>query len=80
MPREELFLISKISVVERNSSEKKYTMQVEDWRKAKTSEAEANSNVLDIARKGRNSLLYHNFAQKFVPMKRSQESSSLNSL
>ena len=31
-PREESFLISKIYNIERNSSEKKYTMRREDWR------------------------------------------------
>ena len=35
-------------------------------------------NCIDIAGKGRNSVLYYNFAQEFVPMKRSQESSSFN--
>ena len=32
--------------IERNSSEKEYTMRWEDWRKAKTSEAKTNSIVL----------------------------------
>ena len=58
----------------------KCTMRVEDWRKAKTSEATTNSIVYDIAGTGRNSVLYCNFAHEFVPMTRSQESSSLNSL
>ena len=39
-----------------------------------------NSIVCDIAGKGRNSVLHYNFTQEFVPMRRSQESSSLNSL
>ena len=51
-------------------------MWEEDWRKAKTSETKTNSIVFDIARKGRNSVLYYNFQHEFVPMKRSQESSS----
>ena len=37
-------------------------------------------NCLDIVGKGRNSVLYNNFTQEFVPMKRSQESSSHNFL
>ena len=44
----------------------------------KSQKAKTNSIVFDIARKGRNSVLYNNFAQEFVPMKRSQGSSSLN--
>ena len=32
VPREESFLIYQISLIERNSSEKKYTMREEDWR------------------------------------------------
>ena len=76
VPREEPFVISKIYIIEWNTSEKNYTMWEEDWRKAKTSEAKTNSIVFDIARKGRNSVLYYNFQHEFVPMKRSQESSS----
>ena len=49
-----------------------------DWRRAKTSEAKTNSIVLIL--QGRNSVLYYNFAQEFVPMKSSQDSSSLNFL
>ena len=79
VPREESFLISKISYNERNSSEKKCTMQEEDWIKAKTSEAKTNSIVL-LCREGRNSVLSYNFAHEFVPMKRPQESSSPNFL
>ena len=45
-PREESFLINKIYFIERNSSEKKYTMREENWRKAKTSEAKPNSIIL----------------------------------
>ena len=44
--RKESFLISKIYIIERNSSEKKYTMRLEDWSKTKTSEANTNSIVL----------------------------------
>ena len=40
------FLISRIYIIERNSSVKKYTMRAEDWRKAKTSEAKTNSIIL----------------------------------
>ena len=61
VPKEESFLIYKISIVERNSSEKKYTMRGEDRRKAKTSEAKSKFNYIGIAGKGRNSVLYHNF-------------------
>ena len=43
VPREESFLISKIYIIKRNSSEKKYTMREWVWRKAKTSEATSNS-------------------------------------
>ena len=46
MAREESFLISKIHIFCRNSTDKKYTMRREDWRKAKTSEAKTNSIVL----------------------------------
>ena len=70
----------KIYILERTSSEKKYTMWWEDWRKAETSEAKPNSNVFDIEGKGPNSVLYYNSAQEFVSMKRYQESSSLNSI
>ena len=35
-------------IIERNSSEKKYTMREEDWRKAKTSEAETNSIMMKL--------------------------------
>ena len=74
VPREESFLISKIYIIERNFSKKKYTMRWEDWREAKTSEAK------QIHMEGRNSVPCYKFAQEFVPMKRSQGSSSLNSL
>ena len=37
-------------------------------------------NYIDIAGKGRNSVFYYNFAQEFVPIKRSWGSSSLYSL
>ena len=40
--KEESFLISKIYIIERNSSKKKFTMLEEVWRKAKTSEAKKN--------------------------------------
>ena len=33
-----------------------------------TSEAKTNSIVFEIAGKGRNSVLHHNFAQEFVPL------------
>ena len=55
-------------------------MREENWRKAETSEAKTNLIVYDIAGKGRNSVLSYNIAQEFVPMKRSQESFSLNFL
>ena len=41
-------LSHKSYIIERNSSVKKYTMRVEDWRKAKTSEAKTNSIIIDI--------------------------------
>ena len=63
-----------------NPSSTCFVSRVEDWRKAKTSEAKTNSIVFDIAENGRNSVLCYNFAHEFVLMKRSQESSSLNSL
>ena len=74
------FLISKIYIIERNSSEKKKTMRREDWRKAKNIWGKNKFNYIVVAGKGRNSVPYHNFTQEFVPMKRSQESSSLNFL
>ena len=40
-------LFHKIYIIERNS-EKKYTIQGSDWRKAKTSEAKSNSIVLTL--------------------------------
>ena len=64
-------LFHKIYIIERNSSEQKYTMRVEDWRTAKTSEAKTNSIEFGIAGKGGSSVLCYNFAQEFVPMKRS---------
>ena len=45
-PEKNHSLFHKIYIIERNSSEKKYTMRSEDWRKAKTSEAKTNSIVL----------------------------------
>ena len=48
-----------------------------NW-KAKTSEAKIRFSCIDIAGERRNSVLYHNFVHEFVPMKRSQESSSPN--
>ena len=66
---------TRFTVIERNSSEKKYTMREEDWRKAKTSEAKTNSIILILQGSGRSSVLYYDFAHEFVPMKRSQESS-----
>ena len=38
VPREESFLIHKMYIIERNFSEKNYTMRVEEWREDKTSE------------------------------------------
>ena len=72
-------LFHKIYIIERNS-EKKYTIQGSDWRKAKTSEAKSNSIVLTL--QGKDGILYAitTSSANFVPMKRSQESSSLNSL
>ena len=61
VPKEESFLVYKIYDIERNSSEKKYTMREEDRRKAKTSEAKSKFNYVDIAGKGRNSVLSYNF-------------------
>ena len=52
----------------------------ENWRKSKTSEEKTKFHCMDIAAKGRNSVLYFNFGHEFAPMKRSQESSSLNSI
>ena len=78
VPREESFRTFKIYNIERNSSEKKCAMR--DWRKAQTSEAKNKFNFFDIAGKGRNSVLHYSSAHEFVSMKRSQESSSLNSL
>ena len=48
--KEESFLISKIHIIERNTSEKKYTMRRENWRKAQISE-ENKCNCIDIAGK-----------------------------
>ena len=56
MTREESFLISKIYIIERNSSEKKNTMRREDWRKAKTSEAKTNLIILVL--QGKDGILY----------------------
>ena len=56
MPREESCLISKTCIIERNSSEKKYTMRGEDWREAKTSEAKNKFNCIDIA--GKDGILF----------------------
>ena len=39
-----------------------------------------NFNYIDVAGKGRNSVLYYNFASEFVSMKRSQDSSAPNVL
>ena len=70
VPREESFLISKIYIVERarRIGEKPKHLR------------QRQIQFFDIAGKGRNSVLYYNFAQEFVPMIRSQESSSPNSL
>ena len=70
VPREESFLISMICIIERNSSEKKYTMRVEDWR-SQNIWGKRNSIVFGITGKRRNSVPCYNFAQEFVPMKRS---------
>ena len=56
VPREESFLIHKIYIIERNSSEKKYTMREENWRKAKKSEAKPNSIILTL--QGKDGILY----------------------
>ena len=49
-------LFNKIYTIERNSSEKKYTMREEDCRKAKTSEATTNSIMLIL--QGKDGILY----------------------
>ena len=46
VPREVSFLISKIYIIERNSSEKKYTKRLENLRTTKTTEAQTNSIIL----------------------------------
>ena len=56
VPREGSFYIYKIYITERNSSEKRYTMRVENWRKAKTSEATTNSIFLIL--QGKDGILY----------------------
>ena len=70
VPREESFLISTIYIIEQNSSEKKYTMWAEDWR-SQNIWGNTNSIVFGIAGQRRNSVPYYNFAQEFVPVKRS---------
>ena len=61
VPKEGSFLIYKIYIIERNLSEKKFSMREWDRRKAKTSEATSKFNYVDIAGKGPNSVLYYNF-------------------
>ena len=56
VPREESFLISKIYIIERNSSEKKYTTRVEDIGDAKTSEAKQIQLYLVL--QGKDGILY----------------------
>ena len=57
VPREESsFLISQDLHYWRNSSERKFSMRWEDWRKAKTSEAETNSIILTL--QGKDGMLY----------------------
>ena len=74
-------LFHKIYNIERNSSEKKFSMRGERiGENPKDHERKGNSIVRDIVGKGRDSVFYYNFAHEFVPMKRSQVSSSLNSL
>ena len=48
--------------------------------RANVSEVKKRPSCIDIAGKGRNSVLYFNFVQEFVPMKRSDQSSSPNFL
>ena len=48
--------------------------------RANVSEVKKRPICIDIAGKGRNSVLHHNFVQEFVPMKRSDQSSSPNFL
>ena len=56
-----------------------YTMRREGW-KSQTIWGKKQIQLYWYCRKGRNSVLYYNFTQEFVPMKRSEGSSSLNSL
>ena len=46
-----IILVFQSCSIERNSSEKKYTMRKEDWRKAKNIWGKNKSNCIDIARK-----------------------------
>ena len=79
-PRQESFLISQDS----HYWKKLLREEVYDARgrleKSQNIGGKIKFNCIDIAVKGRNSVLHYNFAQEFVPMKRSQESSSLNFL
>ena len=79
VPREESIRISKIFNIERNSSEKTFSMRWEDWRKAKTSEAKTNSIVLMLQERTEFCTLLQLYA-RIRSLKRSQESSSLNFL
>ena len=48
--------LTRFYIIERNSSERKFSMRWEDWRKAKTSEAETNSIILTL--QGKDGMLY----------------------
>ena len=77
VPREESFLMSKIYILERNSSRR--NMRCGWWiGESQHIWGKNKFNYIDIAGKGRNSVPYYNFAHEFVPTKRSQESSSLS--
>ena len=56
VPREESFLIYKIYIIERNSSERQQTMREENWRNAKTSEAKTKSIIMIL--QGKDGILY----------------------
>ena len=80
MPREESFLVSqdlhcwtKLLREEINDAVRGFEKSQDIWGKNKF-------NYMDLAGKGRNSVHHYNYSHKFVPMKRSQESSSPTSL
>ena len=79
-PREESFLVSqdlhrwtKLLREEINDAVRGFEKSQHIWGKNKF-------NYMDLAGKGRNSVHHYNHAHRFVPMKRSQESSSPNFL